>query len=229
MRPSLMARRTQPRLSASGVCASVSVEFEATGEQPPLGDSSQPIEESPVARGFHGTSVVAARAILDSGFVASANEYDWLGDGIYFFQDAPGRALEWASELHDEPCVVACEISLDNCMDLLDINWFSFLNEAFDRYVARCKRLGIALPRQTAGAHRLDRAVINYAADLLAASGSPIRSVRGAFAEGRSVFPESALLDRSHVQIAVRDPTVILSVQEASAPWLLEPRKDGGR
>jgi hypothetical protein len=97
-------------------------------------------------------------------------------------------------------------------MDLLDINWFSFLNEAYDSYVTRCKRLGIVLPRQTSGAHRLDQAVINYAADLLAAAGTPIRSVRGAFAEGRSAFPDSALLDRSHVQIAVRDPEVILKV-----------------
>lgn len=67
-------------------------------------------------------------------------------------------------------------------MDLLDIEWFSFLNQAFDQYVARSKRLGVDLPKQSRGAHRLDRNVINYAADMAAARGQTIRSVRGVFA-----------------------------------------------
>jgi hypothetical protein len=33
--------------------------------------------------------------------------------------------------------------------------------------------------------------------------------VRGAFAEGAPVFPASALFDRTHVQVAVRDPSLI--------------------
>ncbi|HEU4883856.1 MAG TPA: hypothetical protein VFT45_16470 [Longimicrobium sp.] len=48
------------------------------------------------AIGYHGTSAEAARRILSSGFEISRNEYDWLGDGAYFFQDAPLRAREWA-------------------------------------------------------------------------------------------------------------------------------------
>ncbi|HEU0302829.1 MAG TPA: hypothetical protein VFR37_25430 [Longimicrobium sp.] len=46
------------------------------------------------AIGFRGTSVQPARRILSTGFEPSRNEYDWLGDGAYFFQDAPARALE---------------------------------------------------------------------------------------------------------------------------------------
>jgi hypothetical protein len=46
------------------------------------------------AIGYHGTNVQAAQRILSSGFQVSRNEYDWLGDGAYFFQDAPARALE---------------------------------------------------------------------------------------------------------------------------------------
>jgi hypothetical protein len=118
--------------------------------------------------------------------------------------------------IHERPRVLVADISLDGCMDLLDIAWFSFLNDAFDRYVARSRRLGLELPRQSSGAHRLDRAVINYACDLLSKAGTPVRSVRGAFAEGHSVFPGSALLDRSHVQIAVRDPSVIGAIRDAS-------------
>lgn len=204
--------------------AMIRPEFKRQEEQPSVKDPAALGEDGLVAVGYHGTSAAAAGAILERGFVASANEYDWLGDGTYFFQDAPLRAYEWALRLHDEPRVLACVITLDGCMDLLDIGWFAFLNEAFDGYLARCKRLGIELPTQTRGAHRLDRAVINYAVDLLAADGFPIRAVRGAFAEGRSAFPQSALLDRSHVQIAARDPTVILDIQDVPASSL-PPRR----
>ena len=48
--------------------------------------------------GFHGTSIDAAEVILREGFRPSRNAYDWLGDGIYFFQDAPLRAFVDQSE-----------------------------------------------------------------------------------------------------------------------------------
>ena len=47
--------------------------------------------------GFHGTSVDSARKILDEQrMIPSTKEYDWLGHGIYFWEDDPVRALEWA-------------------------------------------------------------------------------------------------------------------------------------
>ena len=172
--------------------------------------------DEPVAVGYHGTSEDAAADVLSVGFVASENDYDWLGQGVYFFQDAPRRALAWATERHPKPAVMRSEISLAACMDLLDVEWFSLLNEAHDGYIDRCKRLGMPVPRQSFGAHRLDSAVINYAADLSELDGKIIETVRGAFTEGRPAFPDSALFDLSHVQIAVRDVTAILATQIVS-------------
>ncbi|HWB48622.1 MAG TPA: hypothetical protein VG651_05900 [Stellaceae bacterium] len=166
-----------------------------------------------LVRGFHGTNLVAARKITAEGFVPSANEYDWLGDGAYFFQDAPRRAFEWARELHGpEAAIVGADIELINCMDLLDIEWCSTLTEVHDEFVKKLKAANLPLPRQSAGAHRLDRAVINYSAGVLAEKGIHIRSVRAAFSEGRPLFPNSALIDRAHVEIAVRDLAVIRHV-----------------
>jgi hypothetical protein len=192
----------------------VDEDFASTRHHPFPNSSSEAIADRVL--GYHGTSRSGLEGILANGFIASANEYDWLGSGIYFFQDAPHRAEHWAHQMHDEPGVVRAEISLEGCLDLLDIAWFSFLNEAHDLYVARAKRLGLPLPRQTTGAHRLDCAVIDYAVDLLRAAGTVISSVRGAFGEGRSAFPNSALLDLSHVQIAVRDPSVILGIEQVA-------------
>lgn len=163
------------------------------------------------AIGFHGTSAAAAERILSGGFVPSRNEYDWLGDGAYFFQDAPVRAWEWAQQRFGmDAAVVGAEIDLADCIDLLDIPWHAELARAYPSYRAEVKRRGLPLPQQSAGAHRLDRGVINYLLDLLNDEGTTVRCVRAAFAEGDPAFPGSALLSRSHVQIAVRTPGAIL-------------------
>ena len=74
------------------------------------------------AIGYHGTSRRAARVVLRDGFRTSRNEYDWLGDGVYFFQDAPNRAREWAAQRYgSDGVVIRSIIRLDDCMDLLDI------------------------------------------------------------------------------------------------------------
>lgn len=160
--------------------------------------------------GYHGTSAEAARRILSTAFEISRNEYDWLGDGAYFFQDAPARALEWARQrFGEDAAVVGAEIDLDGCIDLLDIPWEQAFARTFELYRDQLAARGEPIPRQTRGAHRLDRHVINYLAGRIAVEGRNVRSVRAVFAEGKPVFPGSALLNRSHVQIAVRDVSAI--------------------
>ena len=48
--------------------------------------------------GFHGCDRRVADAVLagKQKLTASANAYDWLGTGIYFWEHGPARALEWA-------------------------------------------------------------------------------------------------------------------------------------
>ncbi|HEY0015642.1 MAG TPA: hypothetical protein VGC13_04965 [Longimicrobium sp.] len=163
------------------------------------------------AIGFHGTSAEAAQRILSAGFEISRNEYDWLGDGAYFFQDAPVRALEWARQrFGDDAAVIAAEIDLEDCIDLLDVPWHAQIARVYPRYLAEGEQQGRPLPRQSAGAHRLDRDVMNYLIDLLEEEHTVVSGVRAAFSEGEPAFPGSALLNRSHVQIAIRAPEAIL-------------------
>jgi hypothetical protein len=163
------------------------------------------------AIGYHGTSHAAAQIVLRDGFRVSRNAYDWLGDGVYFFQDAPNRAREWAAQRYgSDGVVIRSIIRLEDCLDLLDIQWNVFLEAAYTSVVEASQRTGVGLPRQTAGAHRLDRVVVNYAIDMLLEEyGMTVRAVRGVFGEGGPVFPGSAILDRAHVQIAVRDLSLI--------------------
>jgi hypothetical protein len=163
------------------------------------------------AIGYHGTNSDAAERILSTRFDISRNEYDWLGDGAYFFQDAPVRAMEWARQRFGEnAAVVGAEIDLTDCVDLLDIPWERVIVRTFERYVEHLTQSGLPIPQQSRGAHRMDRGVLNYLVDRMAASRMYMRSVRAVFPEGEPIFPGSALLSRAHVQIAVRDPAAVL-------------------
>lgn len=163
------------------------------------------------AIGFHGTSTERAERILAEGFEASRNDYDWLGDGVYFFQDAPGRAREWAAErFGSDAAVIGAEIDLTDCLDLLDPRWHGSIRESFSAFLQRLREKGLPPPRQTTGAHRLDREVINWTVEIFEAGGIRVRSVRAAFIEGEPLFPGSALFSHAHVQIAVREPGAIV-------------------
>ena len=185
------------------------------------------ISQSPLsfpAAGFHGTTIEYATAILESGFRPSQNPYDWLGDGVYFFQDAPERALEWALENHgQEVAVVGAELRLVDCLDMLDTKWTRIMAEAYDQFLGYYKRSGLNLPRQTSGAHGLDREVINYVVGVLAEQELTIRCVRASFAEGSRVYPDSAFYDRGHMQIAVRDVEACIT-----QVWLVKTQGNGG-
>lgn len=168
------------------------------------------------AIGFHGTSAAAARRILSSGFEISRNDYDWLGDGAYFFQDAPLRALEWARHRHgDNAAVIGAEVDLGDCVDLFNPKWHDVVRESYLDLIARLNASERPLPRQTRGAHRLDREVINRMAAVLESRGVAVRVVRAAFVEGEPLFPGSALWNRAHVQLAVRDRAAIVQVWRA--------------
>jgi hypothetical protein len=163
------------------------------------------------AIGYHGTSVERAERILAHGFEISRNDYDWLGDGAYFFQDAPARAAEWARQgFGAELAVVGAEVDLSDCLDLLDPNWHGVVREGYTTFLNDLRADGRSAPRQTAGAHRLDREVLNLTATLLAERGMHIRTVRATFVEGVPLYEHSALWSRAHVQIAVREPSALV-------------------
>jgi hypothetical protein len=76
--------------------------------------------------GYHAClKEVADRLLLqDEPFKPSANQWDWLGHGVYFWEFGHQRAYDWATEwpkLKDEDfAVVGAIIQLGECLDLLD-------------------------------------------------------------------------------------------------------------
>jgi hypothetical protein len=163
--------------------------------------------------GYHGTSQTKAASILVDAFRLSDNNYDWLGTRIYFFQDAPLRAKQWATQQYPRKLAVICaHLRLDNCIDLFDVGWQPFLKEVYNSFVDEYLSDGQPLPTQnpeSSKAHRLDCAFLNYSVNFLSKSGQTLESIRASFMEGERLFPDSAIFDLAHVQVVIRNPTLI--------------------
>ena len=182
--------------------------------------------------GYHGCDKEIAEKVLGgTAFKPSHNEYDWLGDGIYFWEANPIRGLEYASELKSlkrgpkisEPCVVGAVIDLGLCLDLTTSVGIQHVQVAHKRLVTLTSAGGGKLPENGSNQMRrnLDCAVIRVLHDIRKESGNPpIDSVRGVFTEGDAAFAGSGFFEKTHVQICVCNPNCIKGVFRVPADQL---------
>jgi hypothetical protein len=90
--------------------------------------------------GFHGCDKSVAEKVINGDCLKeSTNDYDWLGHGIYFWQNSPERAMEYArtakkrkNSTIKEPAVVGAIIDLGNCLDLLEMNHIQVVKSAYN-------------------------------------------------------------------------------------------------
>ncbi len=176
--------------------------------------------------GYHGCDASVLEKVISEGgtLVPSRNDHDWLGSGIYFWEHGPTRAYEWAAEQRkrkrlEKPAVVGAPLHLGQCFDLLDSAYTDVLVDAYPEFCRSLEAAGRKIPRNEALneadpdriLRRLDCAAVNWTiSELESGMGGTFQSVRGVFQEGEPVFPDSGIRRRSHIQIAVRDPTCIL-------------------
>jgi|SRR5688572_9081100 len=173
--------------------------------------------------GYHGCDAVVAERILGGErFEMSANTYDWLGSGVYFWEFGSRRALEFAHIQKQRgrvttPAVVGAVIQLGRCFDLMDTRFTAPLREAYKEFRAMVRAHGQALPKNLGKKpdsklrHR-DCAVLNYFLQAVEVNGVSFDTVRCAFAEGGAAFPGSHIRAQSHIQLAVRNPDCIVGV-----------------
>lgn len=76
---------------------------------------------------FHGCDESVRNAVLCKweDLHASTNDYDWLGHGVYFWEQNRERAERWAQEQQrrgkiDKPAVIGAVIDLGHCLNLTD-------------------------------------------------------------------------------------------------------------
>lgn len=62
--------------------------------------------------GFHGCSNKTCDKVLhkNESLKPSTNSYDWLGNGIYFWENNYSRAIEWAKDHYTDYGVIGAII-----------------------------------------------------------------------------------------------------------------------
>lgn len=181
-----------------------------------------------IVLGFHGCDASVGEAVL-SGKVKhlkpSQNAYDWLGSGIYFWENDPRRAMEFAVEgtkapvtkgKIKKPFVIGAAIDLGLCLNLMERESLEEVAQAHEALKALCATSGTQMP-ENKGRERalrfLDRAVLEMVhvlrAKLDGSKYPPFDSVRGAFLEGDEPYPGAGFKMKNHIQLAIRSPSCI--------------------
>lgn len=179
--------------------------------------------------GFHGCdqSVVDSVVRGESVLQISRNTYDWLGDGVYFWENDPERALEYAETIRDNPkrgqgeihnpAVIGAIINLGHCLNLMESGSLESVRLAYHALKAFRENAGIEMPVNTPGKdggndlllRHLDCAVIQFLHDIYDRREHSIDTVRGLFIEGEDLYPNAGFKAKNHIQVCVRNPNCI--------------------
>lgn len=178
---------------------------------------------------FHGCDESIRDQIVNhqKTFKLSDNKYDWLGNGMYFWENNSQRALEWAEYTKDhpqnnkhhitKPAVLGAIVSLGYCLDLLDSDYLSELKTAYDTLATIRAQEGKEIEQNTCPKgnsekliHTLDCSVIEILHKMRKdINEHPYDSVRAAFIEGGELYPTSGFNEKNHIQICIRNPNCI--------------------
>ncbi|WP_375444395.1 hypothetical protein [uncultured Fibrella sp.] len=177
--------------------------------------------------GFHGCDQEVAKAVLNHELILnkSENKYDWLGPGVYFWENSPSRALEYAESLKKNPirakekiknpAVIGAVIDLGRCLDLLDYENLQVIRNAYDFLMQSLEKSNLPQNRfvgksQELLLRELDCAVITLAHDIQSEAGlEPFDSTRAMFSEGEELYPHAGFRRKNHIQLCISNPNCI--------------------
>ena len=83
-------------------------------------------------KAYHGTKIELAKEIIHSKkFIRSTEEQEWLGDGVYFFQDDKRQAEDFCykARKYENWSVIEVDISAEKLLDLIDTETFELFEE----------------------------------------------------------------------------------------------------
>jgi hypothetical protein len=174
--------------------------------------------------GYHGCDAAVAERVFagNDSLTSSANDYDWLGHGVYFWEHNAQRAYEFACEIRHRrgtqklrhPAVVGAIIDPGFCLNLLDSRFIETLRQAYDDLVLLNREAREPLPRNSGGKDRLFRRLDCAVIELLHATRQernepPFDTVRAVFVEGHPIYRTAGFNAKNHVQLCVRNMACI--------------------
>lgn len=172
--------------------------------------------------GFHGCGRDLGLKLIKGtqDLIPSENPWDWLGPGIYFWEQDPARGLEYANDVIEGriknkkapeiPFVVGSIIQLGNCLNLVESTALDILTEAYNGLKQLTEKMGVPMVENKGNNRALDCAVIKYIHEANRRAGKlPYDTIRCAFPEGGEAYPGAMISRRLHIQICVCNPEMI--------------------
>jgi hypothetical protein len=187
--------------------------------------------------GFHGCDLDVMTKLVNhpNQIEISKKPYDWLGHGMYFWENNYTRALEWAEKRVAEgtfkkPAVFGAILQLGHCCDFLDSKFTNMINGYYQAMEVEYENAGKKLPvnidsevdkHKDKLIRKLDCSTIQfmheaiekqYKEDITEKGYSDYTvfgSTRGVFTEGGPAFAGAGIQSKSHVQICIRDMNCI--------------------
>ncbi|MFT3949632.1 MAG: hypothetical protein QM763_21895 [Agriterribacter sp.] len=166
--------------------------------------------------GFHSCDREIGLAVLNGKkeLNHSNNDWDWLGGGVYFWEQNPMRALEYAEECRSgaqknkipvkTPFVLGAIIELGNCLNLMEPMSLGIIESAHNALKEVYKNSGEKLPINKGANRKLDCAVIKYVHETRRETNQqPYDTIRCPFQEGLPVYETSNFTKRLHIEICV--------------------------
>ncbi|NII25909.1 hypothetical protein HB364_12495 [Pseudoflavitalea sp. X16] len=150
----------------------------------------------------------------------SDNPWDWLGPGVYFWEQNPHRALTYAVEAARKsqkfsgkiktPFVIGAIIELGNCLNLIEPNSINIVKEAHVNLLATVRESDEIMPVNKGANRQLDCAVIKFVHQSNKNKGVPrYDTIRSPFQEGGPIYDGANFTDRLHIEICVLNTDLI--------------------
>lgn len=187
--------------------------------------------------GFHGCDKSRQQHLLIESMTipVSKEPFDWLGHGMYFWENNYDRAFQWAKEKEakgkiKEAAVIGAVIDLSYCCDLFDSKFIKMLAACYRDMKLEHDAIGKAIPvnkdleSDVFGdklMRFLDCATIEFMHDKIretvlsdiSCNGyskfKQFDSIRGMFLEGGPAYDGAGFRAKSHIQICIRNPNCI--------------------
>lgn len=136
----------------------------------------------------------------------SNNPWDWLGYGVYFWEQSPDKALHYAEKCArgkqkyngriKNPFVIGAIIELGNCLNIVEPNSIGIVKAAHKGLDKIVRELGFEMPVNNGSNRKLDCATIQYVHHSNNQENIPsYDTVRSPFQEGEAIYPTSAFTE----------------------------------
>ncbi len=171
------------------------------------------LKEIGLVYGYHGYVEERFSNYEMNRYHISTHNGNWLGDGLYFFQDAPLYAKGWAKfitrkNLNSENKrirfrVIKAKINLSRCLCFCGKpaqSLFLRIRKIYDHYQ---EEMNLTIENQIAY-HYLDNSIVETICKIASDLGFEVKSVRGAFPAGKELFYSGLLKDMTHIQFTLR-------------------------